>query len=280
MTERGPYGRRLLAKVPEITVYFWITKILTTAMGEATSDYLVYHMNPYVAVVLGTAALAVTLLLQFWVRRYVAWIYWLVVAMVAVFGTMVADASHVALGIPYAVTTTVFSVALAAVFIVWSRVEGTLSIHSIYTRRREMFYWATIMATFALGTAAGDMTATTLHLGYLASAALFAALFALPMLGRRFLGWGDVFTFWFAYVMTRPLGASFADWFGMSPAVGGLGYNKGIVASILAVCIAAFVAYLAMTRLDVQRDAPDRPEAPARSRRRRRSAARGQWDEA
>src|SRR5437588_10675897 len=148
---------RAMRKVPEITVYFWIIKLLTTAMGESTTDYLVYQINPYVAVALGCLGLAVALILQLLVRRYVAWVYWLAVVMVAVFGTMAADVAHVVLGIPYAVSTAFYSVVLAVIFVLWYRSEGTLSIHSIYTRRREVFYWATVLATFALGTAAGDL---------------------------------------------------------------------------------------------------------------------------
>ncbi len=242
----------MLSKVPEITVYFWIVKVLTTAMGEAFSDYLVYHINPYLAVVSGGLALAIALVIQFTARRYVAWIYWLTVTMVAVFGTMVADASHIVLGIPYAVTSMTFAIALAIVFVVWYRLEGTLSIHSISTRRREFFYWATVMAAFALGTATGDMTATTLHLGYLASGVMFAFLFAVPLVGGRYWGWNEIFSFWFAYVVTRPLGASFADWFGMPPIVGGLGISRALVSGVLTLFIAAFVAYLSVRRNDIQ----------------------------
>ena len=244
----------LLSKVPEITVYFWIIKVLTTAMGEATSDYLVYHMNPYLAVVLGGLVFVAALAVQFAAERYVAWKYWLAVTMVAVFGTMVADATHVVLGVPYADSSAVFALLVAIVFIVWHRVEGTLSIHSIRTRRREFFYWATVVAAFALGTALGDMTAMTLRLGFLASAGLFAVLFALPLFGGRYLRWNDVFAFWFAYVVTRPLGASCADWFGMSPVVGGLGINKALVSGVLTVFIVAFVYFISRRRIDIQQE--------------------------
>lgn len=242
----------LVVKVPEITVYFWMIKLLTTAMGEATSDYLVYHINPYIAVVLGGIGLVLVMVLQFVVRRYVAWIYWLVVVMVAIFGTMVADATHIVLGVPYYVSTIAFAIILTVVFITWYRVEKTLSIHSIYSRRRELFYWATVLATFALGTATGDMTAMTLHLGYLASGVLFAVLFVMPLLSYRLFGLNEIFSFWFAYVMTRPLGASFADWFGKSPFVGGLGYGDGIVATVLTILIVVLVGYLTVSRKDVR----------------------------
>ena len=144
---------RALRKVPEVTVYFWIIKLLTTAMGESTSDYLVHQLNPVIAVALAGIGLLVALVLQLAVRRYVAWIYWLAVVMVAVFGTMAADVLHIGLGIPYLVSTAFFAVALAVIFGVWYASEKTLSIHSIYTRRRELFYWATVITTFALGTA-------------------------------------------------------------------------------------------------------------------------------
>lgn len=246
-------GRRLLAKVPEITLYFWIVKLLTTAMGEATSDYLVYHINPYVAVVFGTVGFVLALILQFSVRRYIAWVYWLLVIMVATFGTMVADVTHIVIGVPYVVSTCTFAIVLTVVFIIWHKTEKTLSIHSITTRRREIFYWATVLATFAMGTATGDMTAMTLQLGYLASAILFAVLFLLPAIGYWLFGFNDIFAFWFAYVMTRPLGASFADWFGKSPRVSGLGYGDGIVSAVLMILIVIFVGFLTITRKDVQK---------------------------
>jgi uncharacterized membrane-anchored protein len=157
-------------KVPEIVVLFWVVKLLSTAKGEAFSDYLVFHVNAYLAVVAATIGLTLALALQLCASRYAAPLYWLAVVMVAVFGTMVADVLHVVLGIPYAVSAAGPAAVLAVIFIAWYRVEGTLSIHSIDTPRRELFYWATAMAKFALGTAVGDLTAGTLGLGYPASA--------------------------------------------------------------------------------------------------------------
>ncbi len=247
-------GRRRVAKVPEkITVYFWMIKLLTTAMGEALSDFLVHHMNPYLAVVMGAAVFAMAILLQFRSRRYAAPTYWFAVAMVAVFGTMAADATHVVLGVPYLYSTVTFAIILAAVFFLWWAAEGTLSIHSIYTRRREMFYWAAVLSTFAMGTAAGDMTAATLHLGYLLSGLLFAALFAIPGVLYFRVRMNAVLAFWIAYVLTRPLGASFADWFGMPQIIGGLGYGHAPVAMILAAAIVILVAFVTVTRMDVKR---------------------------
>src|SRR5947209_3469884 len=153
------FVKRALRKVPEVTIFFWIIKLLTTAMGESTSDYLIFHINPYLAVMLGGVGLVIALVLQLVVRRYVAWIYWLAVIMVAIFGTMAADIIHVVLGISYLVSTVFFVVVLAIIFGVWYASEKTLSIHSIDTPRRELFYWTTVMTTFALGTAAGDLTA-------------------------------------------------------------------------------------------------------------------------
>ena len=211
-----------------------------------------YHINPYIAVALGVIGLTVSLSLQLLVRRYIAWVYWLAVVMVAIFGTMAADVLHVALGIPYLVSTVLFSISLAVIFIVWYLTEGTLSIHSINTPRREIFYWATVMATFALGTAAGDMTAATLGLGYLLSGTVFAVLFLVPGFGYWKLGWKAVFSFWFAYVITRPFGASFADWFG-KPILGGLGLGDEIVSLVLTVLIVAFVVYLTISRKDIKK---------------------------
>jgi uncharacterized membrane-anchored protein len=244
-------GQRLFSKVPEITIYFWIVKLLTTAMGEATSDYLVYHMNPYIAVGLGAIGFVIALILQFAVRKYVAWVYWLLVVMVAIFGTMVADVTHIVLGVPYYLSTITFAMVLTVVLITWSKVEKTLSIHSIFTRRREMFYWATVLATFAMGTATGDMTAMTLHLGYLASGILFAVLFLLPAVGYFVFRLNGIFAFWFAYVMTRPLGASFADWFSKPPSISGLGYGDGLVSGVLVVFIVILVGYLTLSRKDM-----------------------------
>lgn len=242
---------KTMIKVPEITVFFWIIKLLTTAMGESTTDYLVFHIDPYVAVAFGGIGLVLSLALQLSVRRYIPWVYWLAVVMVAVFGTMAADVLHVVLKIPYYQSTIFFFAALVVIFVVWYLSEKSLSIHSIYTRRRELFYWATVMATFALGTATGDLTAATFHLGYLYSGVLFAVLFALPAIGYFLFGLNEVIAFWFAYIITRPLGASFADWFGKST-LGGLGLGDEKVSLVLTLLIIAFVGYLTITHKDIQ----------------------------
>jgi uncharacterized membrane-anchored protein len=242
-------------KVPEVTLYFWIVKLLSTAMGESTSDYLVFQINPYVAVVLACIALAVAFLLQFVARRYVAWRYWLAVSMVAVFGTMAADVLHVVIGIPYLVSSVFFASILVIVFVTWYASEKTLSIHSVYAGRREVFYWATVMATFALGTAAGDLTASTLGLGYFPSIVLFAILFVIPAVGYWKFGLNPIVAFWFAYVVTRPLGASVADWLGKHY-LGGLGLGDEKVAPVLTILIVGFVAYLTVTRKDLPGEQP------------------------
>ncbi|MEE3501492.1 hypothetical protein [Acidiphilium acidophilum] len=239
---RPVYRRPMLTKVPEITLMFWVIKILSTAMGEATSDFLVFHVNPYLAVISGFLGFAGALVLQLAVRRYIAPVYWLVVVMISIFGTMIADVIHIVLGVPYALTTLGFGGTLAIVLILWHLVESSLSIHTICTTRRELFYWATVVATFALGTAAGDFTASSLGLGYEMSAVLFIIVFLIPVVGYRWFGWNEIFAFWFAYIATRPMGASFADWTDKPRAIGGLGYGTPAVSLILTVVIVILVA--------------------------------------
>ena len=257
--------RRALRVPAEITVYFWAIKGLSTAMGESTSDYLVHTIHPVPAVLLGFAGFLIALVLQFSMRRYLAWTYWFAVVMVGVFGTMAADVLHVGLGVPYFASATLYGVALAAVFVTWQASEKTLSIHSIDRFRREAFYWAAVVATFALGTAAGDLTAYTFHLGYFYSIVLFAAVITIPAVGFWRFGWNAIFTFWFAYVVTRPLGASCADWMGKPVSLGGLGFGQGRVSLVMTVLIVCLVTYLAVTRKDVpdDREVTNRPQREA-----------------
>jgi uncharacterized membrane-anchored protein len=254
-------------KVPaRIAAIFWAIKLLTTAFGESTSDYLVHNVNPYLAVVGGFVVFVIAMALQLRVDRYVPWVYWLAVAMVAVFGTMAADVLHVEFRVPYIGSTILFAVLLTAVFWMWSRAEPTLSIHSITTVRRELFYWAAVLATFAMGTALGDLAAYTLKLGFLSAGIVFAVLFALPGIAYAWFGLDRVVAFWAAYVMTRPLGASFADWTGKSRHAGGIGIGDGIMAFVLAALIVAGVAYLTITRADQVEEPvgePDAVRAPA-----------------
>jgi uncharacterized membrane-anchored protein len=242
-------------RVPEVAALFWVVKALSTAMGESTSDYLVHAIPPVAAVLLGFAGFAVAMAVQFSKRRYVAWAYWLAVVMVGVFGTMAADVLHVGFGVPYLASAALYAIALVAVFVLWHSREHTLSIHSIDTRRRETFYWAAVVTTFALGTAVGDVTALTLHLGYLTSILLFGGLIAIPIIGFWKFHWNAILAFWFAYVVTRPLGASFADWLGKPMSAKGLGFGAGTVSLVLTAIIAALVAYLSITRSDVQLEA-------------------------
>jgi uncharacterized membrane-anchored protein len=248
---RGFTFRSAARKVPELTAYFWIIKVLTTALGESTSDYLVHRIDPVVAVSLGFVGLVLALVLQLAVARYVAWVYWLAVTMVAIFGTMAADVLHIKFGVPYAVSTSAFAVVLTLCFVSWYASEKTLSIHSVCGGRRELFYWATVMTAFALGTATGDLTATTLHLGYFYSGVLFAGLIALPAVAYRFAHLNEIVAFWFAYIVTRPLGASFADWFGKPRSLHGLAIGDGPVSLVLFLSIIGFVGYLTISRVDL-----------------------------
>lgn len=247
-------------RVPEVTILFWVIKGLSTAMGESTSDFLVHAMAPELAVLLGFAGFVVALYLQFRMARYVAWTYWFAVVMVGTFGTMAADVLHVGLGVSYTASTIFYAIVLIAVFALWQRTEKTLSIHSIDTPRREAFYWAAVVATFAMGTALGDFTAYTLHLGYFPSALIFAAVIMIPVVGYRWLRWNVILSFWFAYVITRPLGASIADGLGKPKAASGLGLGGGWVALVLGALILGLVSVLAVTGADVQKVAP-RPDA-------------------
>jgi uncharacterized membrane-anchored protein len=245
--------RWALTKVPQIIALFWVSKIAITAMGEATSDYMNAALGPAIAVPIMLIGLYVALKLQSKRERYVAWNYWLVVVAIGVFGTSAADALHVGLGIAYPVSTAFYAAVLACVFSAWYRSEGTLSIHSIYTPRRERYYWATVFATFALGTAAGDMTATAMHLGYFTSGLLFTGLILIPLIAWR-IGLNPIVAFWFAYILTRPLGASFADWLANPHRLSGLALGTGPVTLGLAIIVAGFIAYLARTRVDVKRE--------------------------
>jgi uncharacterized membrane-anchored protein len=237
-------ARAALSKVPEVTVLFWVAKVLTTGMGETASDTLANSLGPIPAVALGGLGLLVALVLQFRTKRYVPAVYWFAIVMVSVFGTMAADGLHVVVGVPYTVSAPLFLVSLVVIFALWKKVEGTLDIHSITTTRRELFYWAAVLATFAMGTAVGDLTAYTFDLGWLQGALLFAVAIALPALAYWKLRLNAVLAFWLAYILTRPLGASFADWLGAPKAHHGLGYGYGPVTAVLTVVIVAVVAYL------------------------------------
>lgn len=241
-------GRYASSTVPEATALFWILKVLTTGMGETASDFLSTAFDPVIVVGATGFAFLAALALQFAVRRYIPWVYWLAVLMVSVFGTMAADVLHVVAGVPYLVSTLGFALALAVVFALWWRVERTLSIHSIATPRRALFYWLAVSGTFALGTAAGDLTASTLGFGYLPSAVLFAVIIAVPALAHRFTGRNAVLAFWSAYVVTRPLGASVCDWLADPVSTSGLGLGTGPVTLGALVVFLLLVAVIAVGR--------------------------------
>jgi len=249
---RGPARTPTAAKVPEITAVFWVVKVLTTGMGEAASDYL-GTTSLVLGGVVGVGGFALALWWQLRARAYSAPTYWACVAMIAVFGTIVADVLHVATGLSYWVTSAFCAAVVVVLFAAWHRSEGTIDIHSITTPRRERFYWATVIATFALGTAVGDLTGLTLDLGFLASGLLFLAAIAVPLIAWR-AGANPVATFWVAYVLTRPLGASFADWIAKEHEVGGgLGVGDGTVTLVSLALIVVLVAGIALRGHGVQR---------------------------
>ncbi len=252
----------IATKVPEITVWFWIAKVASTGMGEALADFVYFRYGTLITGAFGAILLIGALALQFRTRRYNTWIYWLAVAAVSVTGTMAADGLHIVVGLPYTVTTALYAAILAAIFVTWYLTEGTLSIHSITTVRREAFYWATVMATFALGTALGDLTAYTLKIGFFSSAVLFLVVIAIPAVAHWKLGMGSVLAFWFAYTVTRPLGASVADWLGIQHRYGGLDWGRGTVAMLLTVPILLAVAYMAITHVDMARPGSGDTAAP------------------
>ena len=240
-------------KVPQITLFFWVVKLLSTGMGEDLSDYLVRTIGPFPAVGLGLLVFALSLLTQFVARGFSSAKYWFTVVMVSVFGTMAADIAHIGLGVPYLAATIFFSVALAIIFWLWHRLEGSLSIKELRNRRREVFYWLTVLCTFALGTAAGDLTARSLAWGYLNSALIFTGLMLIPLAGFVRLGQKSVLAFWAAYVITRPVGASFADYFAADTHLGGLGLGFGQVSAVLTLIIVILVASDEVRRRHISR---------------------------
>lgn len=270
--DRLPLIGRLLpspaaAKVPEVVALFWVVKVLTTAGGEATSDYLKVYGNVKGGAI-EVALFVVGLVWQLTTRRYAAFPYWFFAYAIAVIGTGVADFLHLDVGLSYAADSLLWAAILVAIFAAWYRSEGTLSIHSIATQRREGYYWGTVFATFALGTALGDYTAMSLNLGYLSSAILFTVVIVLPWIAHRRFGLNGIAAFWMSYVVTRPLGASYADYVSKPRHTSGIGFGDGQTALLLGLAMVAAVLYLAVTRADVQRttDAAT-PERDTRSER-------------
>jgi uncharacterized membrane-anchored protein len=271
--------RQFLNKVPEITLYFWLIKILCTTVGETISDLLNVDLGfglDKTGLVMG-AALIAALTVQFWYRKYVPWIYWLVVVLISIVGTIITDKLHDGLGIALSTLTIAFSVALAIVFGLWYTVEKTLSIRTITTRRRESFYWTAILATFALGTAAGDYLLETLQdalggptgrfmgmdgqrAGLLISGAIFAVVILGAAVAHLKFKVNPVLAFWIAYIFTRPFGANIGDFLGGDPALppdefgnpgpGGLGIGAPIISAVFLAAILASIIYLTLTKKD------------------------------
>ena len=256
-------GRQILNKVPEVTIYFWLIKILCTTVGETAADYLNTNLSlgltgtTYVM----SAVLTVVLFVQFRSRKYVPGIYWLAVVLLSVVGTLITDNLTDHFNVPLQTTTIIFSITLAVVFAVWYVSEKTLSIHTIYTTRREAFYWLAILFTFALGTAAGDLAAERLNLGYWLSAVVFGGAIAVVAVAHFKLRLNGVLAFWIAYILTRPLGASIGDYLSQAKADGGLGLGTTGTSMLFLATILVTVVYLSVTRRDViDRQAVAAPE--------------------
>lgn len=251
----APAARATYNKVPEVTAFFWAIKIMATTVGETGADFLIFNMHlglPLTSLLMSLVLVGI-LIVQFRTDRYRPWVYWPTVTMISVVGTLVTDSLVDTYGVPLEVTTAVFSVLLIATFAIWYAREKTLSIHSIDTPAREGFYWLAILFTFALGTAAGDLMAERIGLGYLPSTLLFAAgigaVYALWRAGRL----GPVTAFWIAYVLTRPLGASFGDFLSQPVANGGLGLGTTMTSIAFLAIILGLVGYLGLSKVDLEK---------------------------
>lgn len=241
-------------RVPQVTADFWIIKLLAVTMGETAADYLNVNLGLGLTTTsfLMTGVLALALIAQFSQKRYVPWAYWLSVILISVVGTLITDNLVDNFGVPLEVTTAVFTIALIATFAVWYRSEKTLSIHSIYTNKREAFYWLAILFTFALGTAAGDLVSERFALGYGSAGILFGMVIASLSFGYFFLKLDAILGFWLVYILTRPLGASFGDLLSQPAEYGGMGLGTIVTSGLFLAIIAATVAYLTVTRIDVE----------------------------
>ena len=261
----------MLNKVPEITLYFWIIKILCTTVGETAADLLNTSLGlglTLTTVVMGVL-LVVSMIFQFRAGRYVPGIYWLTVVLISIVGTLITDNLTDNLGVPLEATTVVFAVVLATTFAVWYAAERTLSIHTIHTTGREAFYWAAILFTFALGTAAGDLASEQLNLGYWVAAALFGALIAIVALANFGLKANAILCFWIAYILTRPFGASIGDYLSQAHGDGGLGLGTIVTSLLFLGTILALVVFLAVTRKDQTAPEPGDGETAGRDDDRR-----------
>jgi uncharacterized membrane-anchored protein len=241
-----------LNRVPDVTINFWLIKLMAVTMGETAADYLAVNLGLGLTTtsLIMVAVLAAALALQFAQKRYVPWTYWLAVVLISVVGTLVTDNLVDNLGVPLLVTTVAFAIALAVTFLIWFRSEGTLSIHSIFNGRREAFYWLAILFTFALGTAAGDLVAEQFALGYLSTGILFGLVIASLAIGYFFLNLDPIVGFWLAYIFTRPLGASFGDLLSQPSAYGGIGLGTVVTSAVFLAAIVLIVAYASWARRD------------------------------
>lgn len=254
--KKPTFTREMMNKVPAITLYFWIIKILCTTIGETAADFLNGKFNlglTGTTVIMGTL-LAIVLYFQFKKNKYVPTIYWIAVVLISVVGTLITDNLTDNLGVPLMDTTVVFSIVLSIVFIIWYRYEKTLSIHRINSTRREAFYWLAILFTFALGTAAGDLMAESLQLGYWPSGLIFAAMIGLVFAAYKYLKLNAILAFWIAYILTRPLGASIGDFLSQATQNGGIGLGTADTSGIFLAAIIATVVFLSVTKMDVIKD--------------------------
>lgn len=252
MTLSQGNSREMWCKVPEITLYFWIIKILATTVGETAADFLNVNLGfglTNTSYVMGALLVAI-LLYQLFKRRYIAWLYWLTVILISIVGTLITDNLTDNFGVPLWISTVVFSVLLAATFFAWYSREKTLSIHSVFTTQRELFYWAAILFTFALGTAGGDLATEGVGLGYLTGVLIFGGLIVLTTLAYYANLVNAVLAFWIAYVLTRPLGASIGDLLSQPPKNGGMGFSHFGINGVFFAIIVALIAYLTVSGID------------------------------
>ena len=249
---KSAWSRQMLNKVPEVTLYFWLIKILCTTVGETAADYVntTLGLGLTGTSIAASVVLVAALVWQFATRRYVPSVYWLAVVLISIVGTLITDNLTDNRGVPLTTTTAVFSIALAATFGWWYASERTLSIHTIFTTRREAFYWLAILFTFALGTAAGDLVSEKASLGYGVATAIFAGAIALVAAGHYLFKVGPVLAFWLAYILTRPLGASIGDGLSQTRHDGGLGLGTTGTSALFCMTILALVTYLTMTKKD------------------------------
>ncbi|UCI10580.1 hypothetical protein [Mesorhizobium sp. B1-1-8] len=245
-----------LNRVPDVTVDFWLIKVMAVTMGETAADYLAVDLGLGLTVtsLIMTGVLIAALVLQFAQKRYVPWAYWLAVVLISIVGTLVTDNLVDNFGVRLETTTIVFSILLALTFAVWYLSEKTLSIHTIFTTRREIFYWLAILFTFSLGTAAGDLVAERFDMGYLATGLIFGGVVALIALGYFRLGLNGILAFWLSYILTRPLGASFGDLLSQPVEYGGLGFGTTFTSLIFLGCIVALVLYMTLKKASDEAD--------------------------